>query len=135
MTREEVKKLRNEANDALNAIFKKYNITGGIGNIYFNDSEIRFKVTAYTLTSNGNNTKKSETDRPTMSFELNAMRHGLDASAYNTKFEYGGKMWILKDFNNNAPMRPIIAENKNGTRYKLPYAALDNIKDALGMNK
>lgn len=115
ITKKTAQNFRADFMEAMKALEEKYSVEVNLGNITFNDNEIRSKVTAVRKSENG-------TD------EAANRRLRLNSGG---KIEYGriltinGERYEMKDYNNRAPRYPFLGTNiRTGQTYKFPASAV-----------
>lgn len=127
MTKEQVKQLRSEINDALKTVGDKHNLTVQIGrSITYDDAGFTARIEGVEVT---NPDDKDAVERA--KFERDVSRvYGVEKDDFHRSFSHNGTRFKLVGVNPKAKKYPIIGKNGNGTRYKFPLSVLQHAKHA-----
>ena len=118
ITRKDVKKLRVEMDEALQAVGEKYGLKLETGNISYNDCGFRAKVTASIIDEDGvDKAAKREWD-------LYAGQFGLKSEWFGKEFNSQGRTFTVVGIKPRARKMPVVAKNGDGSLYKFRAAAL-----------
>lgn len=120
-TNPDVRALRAEFQAAIDAVAAKYGLKGNLGNIRYDNDELRVKLTVNTTVTNVNNGAANGVTQQRVN-EINfrgKLLCGIDDLA-NKQLRVEGRTVVIVDFKNRAKRYPFIAEDiKTGDKYKL----------------
>lgn len=112
MTRNEVKQIREEMNEALKTVAEKHNMILNVGNISYNDAEVNIKVNFKNLE------KKEEYDDKL--FKQYAEMFGLKPEDQGKSFtSFSGITMTISHLDLKKRKYPIICNGSDGRSYKL----------------
>lgn len=118
-TNSNLKTIRADIADALNAVNKKHGITLNLGNIRYSDSEFSGKLTGSGATNS--------TDVARLKFEKYAISFGIKAKAFGEIFTSRGDTFKIVGIKERSYKYPVLAKNvANGKTYKLPVDMLSS---------
>jgi hypothetical protein len=102
-----------EAEQALQALARKYGVDVSTGSGSYNDSNFTFKITAAVKSSDG-----TAITREAQAFKANARWIGLQESDLGRSFTSRGKTFTITGYNTRAKRMPILAKDENGKGFK-----------------
>ena len=115
--RNNLKELRSDIDNALNAVLAKHGLSGGIGNIRFSSDDFRAQLTVAT---------GSTDDAAEREFKKYAFKFGLSDDKFGTTFTRNGKKFTVSGINPKAKRGgyPVLAKNAKGTTFKFPASVV-----------
>ena len=124
ITKTNIKSIRNDLDSALAKVGKKYGLAISTGNIRFNASELRTKITASVVDSSSVAVGVDPADAALVSdFNRNKARWGVTKNIGDT-VTYGGSSYKLVGSKSSRPKYPLVVEGVQGGRYKMPLSAI-----------
>ncbi len=117
--RANLKTLRTDIDNALEAVLAKHGLSGSIGRISFSANEFKTRLTVGT---------GSTDDTAERTFKENACRFGLTGDEFGKSFTQGSTKFTIVGMKPRNHKYPIIAENAKGTSYKFPASYAENAK-------
>ena len=101
--------LREEIDEALAPVLKKYGMSAHTGNARYNDVDATFKLKVML----GSNDDAAQRD-----WDRVCRLYGLKPEDFGSLFESGGVQWEICGIQTRSRKYPILAKNENGTIYK-----------------
>lgn len=125
-TRQNLKKLREEIDGALEKVAKKNNIMLSIGSISFNDDEFHTKLTALVNRVEGQSVKEAKYKAD---LEKNGFLFGISGKDYGKTFFSNGETFKLVGLAPSRPKYPVIGESvRTGKKFKFTESVLSQLK-------
>jgi hypothetical protein len=125
MTRDEAKKVYDEAEALLTALAAKhgFQLDRGVGGTFGID-ELNLRARFTSAVSPEQKEEKRKRD-----FEFNCFHYGVDKKHYRATLLYGGKRYLLVGFNTRKPKYCVMAEDvATGKVWGLPELALGKLQ-------
>ena len=119
-TRVNIKGLRNEIDEALDQVAKKYGITISAGNCTFSGNEANFKLKLNTIGGNG-----TPITRESQMWDLYKNRTQCSHLKVGDEIQLQGNTYTLTGYNTRAKKAPIQFTDSSGRGYKCSIAMLD----------
>ncbi len=111
--RANIKGLRNEIDEALDQVAKKYGITISAGNCTFSGNEANFKLKLNTIGDNG-----TVITRESQMWDLYKSRTNCSHLSIGDKITIQGNSYTLSGYNTRARKAPINFTDSRGNGYK-----------------
>lgn len=118
MTRSEVRSINAELEKVLAKFGKKHDMAFNIKSCRFDDTGMRYTIESAVLSEDAGDGEEALFER-----EARKVR-GLNGSEYGETFKNRNSIFTIVGCNGRAKKYPLIAENRNGTRYKFPLSVL-----------
>ena len=118
--RANIKGLRNEIDEALDRVAKKYGITISAGNCTFSGNEANFKLKLNTIGGNG-----TPITRESQMWDLYKSRTNCSHLNVGDKITMQGTPYTLTGYNTRAKKAPIQFKDSRGKGYKCSIAMLN----------
>lgn len=114
--------IRNDIDNALEAVLAKHGLTADLGRITFFDTEFRGKLTVTVNSNEAPSAVAGTSSAEERKFKQYARKFGLTGSEFGKSFKVRGTIFTITEINPRAKIGgyPIIAENARGTTYKFP---------------
>ena len=123
-----IKDVRADLTQDLMELDKKYGMTFQMGNIRYQDDQMKFTLTAYV---NSKHSNRNKLDVNKVEFTKNAILYGLNAEDFGKEFTVAGKTYVICGLKPKARKYPILGTDyQTGKVYKF---SLLTVK--MGMNK
>ena len=119
-TRVNIKGLRNEIDEALDQVAKKYGITISAGNCSFSGNEANFKLKLNTIGEGG-----TVITRESQMWDLYKSRTNCSHLSIGDKITIQGNTYTLTGYNTRAKKAPIQFKDSRGNGYKCSIAMLN----------
>ena len=119
-TRVNIKGLRNEIDEALDQVAKKYGITISAGNCTFSGNEANFKLKLNTIGEGG-----TVITRESQMWDLYKSRTNCSHLSIGDKITIQGNTYTLTGYNTRAKKAPIQFKDSRGNGYKCSIMMLN----------
>ena len=119
-TRVNIKGLRNEIDEALDQVAKKYGITISAGNCTFSGNEANFKLKLNTIGEGG-----TVITRESQMWDLYKSRTNCGHLSIGDKITIQGNTYTLTGYNTRAKKAPIQFKDSRGNGYKCSIMMLN----------
>ena len=119
-TRVNIKGLRNEIDEALDQVAKKYGITISAGNCSFSGNEANFKLKLNTIGEGG-----TVITRESQMWDLYKSRTNCSHLSIGDKITIQGNTYTLTGYNTRAKKAPIQFKDSRGNGYKCSIMMLN----------